>query len=200
LHRRPVVVAFSCGEEDADYMTDNAAVRAFFPPVVALPVPLDRDAFLSSLIGELAGTLQEAVGREEATGLMSAAGRRVGKQINREYKAALAVSELPRARVSEVLMDVSRRIHGDFYIIEEDEEKIVLGNPVYPFSTKIGGRPAMCMMACNALGAIAAENLGYARVVVEKAIAEGAPACRVVVHLRPSPQGGNQAGPEDGTG
>jgi predicted ArsR family transcriptional regulator len=180
-------------------MTNNAAIRALFPPVVALPVPLDRDVFLSSLIVELAVTLQDAVGLEEAKGLISAAGQRVGKQINSEYKAALAVSELPRARVSEVLMDVSRRIHGDFYIIEEDEEKIVLGNPVCPFADELAGRPVMCMMACNVLGAIVAENLGYARVAVEKSIAEGAPECRVVVHLRPPPEGENLVGPEYAT-
>lgn len=178
----------------------NAAARAFFPPVVALPVPLDRDIFLSSLIGELAGTLQDAVGREEATRLITAAGQRVGKQINRKYRCALAVTEIPRARLSEVLMDVSRRIHGDFYIVEEDEEKIVLGNPVCPFGAELAGRSAMCMMSCNVLGAIAAENLGYGRVVVEKAIAEGAPACRVVVRLRPHPEGENRAGPEYATG
>jgi predicted ArsR family transcriptional regulator len=55
------------------------------------------------------------------------------------------------------------------------------------------------MMACNVLGAIVAENLGYARVAVEKSIAEGAPECRVVVHLRPPPEGENLVGPEYAT-
>ncbi len=46
----------------------------------------------------------------------------------------------------------------------------------------------MCMMTSNVFGNIAAENLGYAKVVLEETIAEGAPGCRVVVHLKPTPE------------
>jgi hypothetical protein len=35
-------------------------------------------------------------------------------------------------------------------------------------------------------GSIAAQNLGYARVEIEEAIAQGHPGCRVVVYLRPT--------------
>jgi len=44
-------------------------------------------------------------------------------------------------------------------------------------------RPSMCMMTSNVFGVIAAENLGYARVDLEKTIAQGHGECRVVVHL-----------------
>jgi hypothetical protein len=42
----------------------------------------------------------------------------------------------------------------------------------------------MCMMTSNVFGAITARNLGYAKVELQRTIAEGAPECRVVVHLR----------------
>jgi hypothetical protein len=44
----------------------------------------------------------------------------------------------------------------------------------------------MCMMTSNVFGSIAAENLGYAKVVLEETIALGAPGCRVVVYLKPT--------------
>ena len=81
--------------------------------------------------------------------------------------------------------DLKRRIEGDFYIIEENETRIVLGNRACPFGDKVIGRPSMCMMTSNVFGHIAAENLGYAKVELARTIALGHPECRVIVHLRP---------------
>ncbi len=84
-----------------------------------------------------------------------------------------------------MLVDLKQRIQGDFYIIEEREDRIVLGNRQCPFGGYVEGRPSLCMMTSNVFGRIAAENLGYARVDIEQSIAAGDPLCRVVVYLRP---------------
>jgi predicted ArsR family transcriptional regulator len=159
-------------------------------------IPLERDVFLRTLIRELAGTLQDVVGMEEAAGFISVVGQRVGDQINESYKSALALPELNRGQVAEVLVDLKRRIQGDFYVIEESDEKIVLGNRACPFAEKVVGRPALCMMTSNVFGVIAAENLGYSKVVIEKSIALGDPGCRVVVYLQPTPESGAAKGRE----
>jgi predicted ArsR family transcriptional regulator len=154
--------------------------------IASLPVPLERDVFLRTLIRELSGTLQEVVGLEEASGFVSVVGQRVGEQINAEYKKALNVRGLSRTQVAEVLVDLKRRIRGSFYVIEESDTRIVLGNNDCPFAEKVLGRPAMCMMTSNVFGVIAAQNLGYARVSLEKTIADGDGECRVTVHLEPT--------------
>ena len=41
------------------------------------------------------------------------------------------------------------------------------------------------MMTTSVFGVVAAENLGYARVDIEEAIARGDAGCRVVVNLEP---------------
>lgn len=156
--------------------------------VGALSIPLERDVFLRTLIRELSGTLQDVVGLEEASGFISVVGQKVGDQINHDYKAALQVQGLDRQQVSDVLVDLKRRIKGEFYVIEEDEQKIVLGNRRCPFAEKVEGRPAMCMMTSNVFGVIAAENLGYAKVELQQTIAQGDAGCRVVVHLKPTAQ------------
>ncbi|MCW8195989.1 transcriptional regulator [Proteobacteria bacterium 005FR1] len=154
--------------------------------IPTLEVPLERDLFLRQLIRELSGTLQDVVGLEEASGFVSVVGQRVGEHINDSYRSALQVDSLSREQVSDVLVDLKRRILGDFYIIEEDSEKIVLGNRRCPFEDKVSGRPSMCMMTSNVFGVIAAENLGYSKVALEETIARGDPGCRVVVYLRPT--------------
>jgi len=152
-----------------------------------LDIPLERDVFLRTLIRELTGTLQDVIGLDEASGFISVVGQNMGRQINRDYRAALGVTNLTRRQVTQVLVNLKERIQGDFYVIEEDDEKIVLGNNVCPFAEKVRDRPAMCMMTSNVFGSIVADNLGYAKVELQETIATGAAGCRVVVYLRPTP-------------
>ena len=161
------------------------------PPKVSLSVldlPLERDLFLRMLVRELSGTLQDVVGTHEAAGFVSVVGQRVGDHIDSQYKAALGVSSLSRGQVAEVLVDLKRRIQGDFYVVEETDERIVFGNRACPFGDKVLDRPALCMMTSNVFGSIAAENLGYAKVELQKTIARREGECRVVVYLKPTPQ------------
>ncbi|HEX4278380.1 MAG TPA: methanogen output domain 1-containing protein [Bryobacteraceae bacterium] len=161
-----------------------------------LDVVLDRDLFMRTLIRELSGTLEEVVGLNEAAGYISVVGQNVGDQMNRDYKAAFAVSELSREQVGQVLVDLKRRINGKFYIIEETPEKIVLGNSRCPFGDKVLNRPSMCMMTSNVFGSIAAQNLGYAKVELQETIAQGNPGCRVVVYLNPAGEARSTKGRE----
>ncbi|MHC5727402.1 MAG: methanogen output domain 1-containing protein [Nostoc sp.] len=152
--------------------------------VATLNLSLERDIFLRTLIRELSGSLQDVVGLEEASGFISVVGGTMGRQLNQDYKSALEVSNLSRKQVADVLVDLKRRIQGDFYVIEQNDEKIVLGNRVCPFGDKVLNRPAMCMMTSNVFGTIAANNLGYAKVELQETIAEGASGCRVIVYLK----------------
>lgn len=161
-----------------------------------LPVLLERDVFMRTLLRELSGTLQDVVGLEASAGFISVVGQRMGDQINEQYRAALEMSHLTRDQVVAVLVDLKRRIQGDFYVIEQDDEKVVLGNRACPFADKVYGRPALCMMTSNVFGVIASENLGYAKVSIEQAIARGDDGCRVVVYFKQTPQARAAAGRE----
>lgn len=153
-------------------------------PVRLLDIPLERDVFLRTLIRELAGTLEKVVGLNEAAGFISVVGQTVGDQINQAYCKALGVELLSREQVASVLVDLKRRINGDFFVIEQDDSKIVFGNRRCPFEEKVLDRSSMCMMTSNVFGAIAAQNLGYAKVALEKTIAKHDGGCRVVVYVR----------------
>ncbi len=152
----------------------------------SLPVPLERDVFMRNLIRELSGLLEDIVGLEEAAGFISVVGQHLGTQINNDYRKALKVSKLNRHQIAQVMVDLKQRIKGNFYIIEESETKIILGNRTCPFAGKIKDRPSLCMMTSNIFGVIAAENHGYGKVSLEQTLAEGDPECRVVVYLESS--------------
>jgi predicted ArsR family transcriptional regulator len=158
-----------------------------------LTIGLERDIFLRRLLRELTGILQDVVGLEDASGYISVVGAAMGEQINNDYLKALQLERLSPDQVAQVLVDLKRRIQGDFFLIEADETRIVLGNRACPFGSLVEGRPSLCMMTSNVFGRIAAENLGYARVELQETLAQGHSGCRVVVYLKPGesadPQG-----------
>jgi predicted ArsR family transcriptional regulator len=162
-------------------MTDESMVDK-------LDIPLERDVFLRVLIRELSGILQDIVGYEETAGYISLVGQNIGSWINGAYRQALSTSSLTSEQVADVLVDLKSRIQGDFTVTHQDEGKIVLENRKCPFEDKVYDRPSMCMMTSNVFGVIAAENLGYAKVVLEKTIAQGDDGCKVIVYLRESPE------------
>lgn len=165
-------------------------------PVKKLDMSLDRDIFLRTLIRELSGTLQDLVGIEEASGFISIVGQNMAARIDHDYKTALQVSNLTREQVTQVLPDLKARIQGDFYIIEETDDKIVLGNKTCPFAEEVIGRPSMCMMTSNVFGSITADNLGYAKVELQETIANGDAGCKVVIYLKPTEEAEDAEGRE----
>ncbi|MGR9053042.1 MAG: methanogen output domain 1-containing protein [Gammaproteobacteria bacterium] len=153
------------------------------------PIALNRDNFLRQLLHHLAGSLQDVIGLQEAEGFIALVGQKIGDEINQEYRNALHLDHLNKEQVAQVLVDLKRRIQGDFYIIEETDKKIVFGNRRCPFEDKVLGREALCMMTSNVFGLIAAENLRYARVSIDESIARGDTACKVTVYLDPESSG-----------
>jgi predicted ArsR family transcriptional regulator len=154
--------------------------------VAAADVALDRDVFLRSLLRRLTGTLEDLVGLDETSGFVSVVGDEIGHLIDDEYKRALGTDQLDATQVGAVLVDLKRRIEGDFRVTHQDDERIEFGNRACPFGDQVLGRPSLCMMTSNVFGSITAENLGYARVELLRTIAEGDPGCHVVVHLQPT--------------
>jgi len=146
-------------------------------------VPMDADGLIRQALRDLTGTLEHVIGLKEARGFISIVGARLGDRFNSLYRSALGKERLDREEVAEVLVDLKRRIGGDFYVIEATDEKIVLGNRKCPFGDFVKDRPGLCMMTSNVFGRVTAENLGYAKVRIEQATAEGWPGCRVVVYL-----------------
>jgi len=153
------------------------------PKISELNISLERGIFCRTLIRELAGTLQDIVGLKESEGYISLVGRHMGEWINQSYQEQLNQKRLNKQQVIDVLVDLKARIHGDFRVIEQDKTKVVLRNSRCPFEDQVKNRQCMCMMTSNVFGTITANNLGYAKVVLEETIAQGDTECKVIVHF-----------------
>jgi predicted ArsR family transcriptional regulator len=152
-------------------------------PVPPEPPDHDKDAFLRSVLRELTGVLEKTVGAREAEAYVNYVGLVLGRALNDAYREAYDSQKLDVRQVVATLVDLKARIDGGFSVESMDERRIVLVNHTCPFGDKVIGRPSLCRMTANVFGSITAENLGYARVRIEKAIARGDPGCRVVISL-----------------
>ena len=143
-----------------------------------------REAFLSTLLGSLADSLEDAVGLEDAEAFVTVVGAFIGDEWNAEYLRAFGDQELTLEQICASLIDLKSRIGGEFRIVEIDEDRIVLRNNRCPFGETVQGRRAMCQMTSSVFGRIVADNCGYARVSIPESIAKGDLGCTVVIDLR----------------
>ncbi len=147
-------------------------------------VDLDQAGFFRNVIGALAGTMEEVIGREDASAFVSVVGTRIGDDLSRQYRTALGGTASDLEAVAAVLVDLKTRIGASFEIASLSEDEIVLVNGDCPFAEKVLGRPSLCMMTATVFGRIVSQAKGYARVRVEEAIATGHGGCRVRVALK----------------
>ncbi|MBB6169986.1 putative ArsR family transcriptional regulator [Nocardiopsis mwathae] len=164
--------------------------------VIDAAVPLERDDFMRRLLTELAASLEAVVGLEEASGYIALAGQRMGDALGDLYTRELELDNLDRHQIAEVLVDLYRRIQGDFYIVSQDEDRIVLGNRTCPFGAPVLGNEALCTMTSSVFGNLTARYLGYAKVDLTETIARHHARCMVVIHLNPGPDADRAPGNE----
>lgn len=150
----------------------------------------DRDAFLRELIAELAETLQDVVGVEEAEGFVKIVGLRIGKRINEDYTTA-EDHEWSIQELADVLIDLKAKINGGFSVESIEEDRIILVNDRCPFGKDVLGRPSLCRMTSSVFGQIASSRFEYANVEITEALARGDKRCRVIIGLTPAVAGQN---------
>lgn len=158
------------------------------------PIDIDREGYLGLILKNMSNTLEETVGRSEAHGFINLVGLAVSEEIQDEYLRAAGTKRLDRAGVTAVILDLKRRMGGDFYVLEESDNQIVLGNRRCPFGDLARDCPSLCMMTSHVFGHLVAESQGYGRVTLADTIARGGQGCRIVIDLDPdAPDKGGQS-------
>lgn len=176
----------------------------------SLPAPEEADregsfgkeSFLRALIVEMARAVEAGEGPDATEALVAQVGANIGGRMEEEYRRAHEiVGALRPDQMADLYVRLKAAIDGDFYVIEANDERIVLGNRACPFGDAVKRAPGLCRMTSSVFGGIAARNAGGASVVLAERIAVGDPECRVVVRLA-GPRAGEQglghsyAGPE----
>lgn len=161
-----------------------SATNATSPNIGALDLDFDHHRLFDVLVADMAGLIEATAGVEDACAYVSNIAARLGADLENRYKTALGVQKFDRDQFLAVLIDLNHRAGGAFFVIEEDEDRIVLGNCKCPLGNAVINHPSLCMLTSNIFGMMAANAVGYAAVDLEQAIARGAAECRVVLHLK----------------
>ncbi len=139
---------------------------------------------------QLAEAVERNEGPDAAAAAIAQVGADVGGRMEDEYRRVEGiVGDLDSAQIADLYVRLKAALDGDFYVIEADAERIVLGSRACPFGEVVRRAPGLCRMTSSVFGGIAARNTGGASVVLEERIALGDPECRVVVWLRGARRG-----------
>jgi hypothetical protein len=154
--------------------------------VGTLNVDFGRQSLFDFLLAGMVKVLEDNAGTEDASIFVGGIASQISADLEKKYIDALGVRALSRAQLIAILIDVQNRVSGDFYLVEESEERIVLGNRICPLGTAVRGHPALCMMTSQISGRLTANAHGYAAVDLEQTIARGDLGCRIVIYLKPT--------------
>jgi anti-sigma regulatory factor (Ser/Thr protein kinase)/predicted ArsR family transcriptional regulator len=169
-------------------------VRDVGPVEGALPTPeeatpegaFSREPFLRALVVQLSRAVEEEHGPDAAEHAVTRVGLAVGGRMEEEYRKANGiVGQLTPEQIADLFVKLKAAIEGGFYVIEANEDRVVLGNTRCPFGEVVQRSPSLCRMTSSVFGGIAARNTGGSSVQLEERIAVGDPGCRVTVLLGP---------------
>ena len=142
---------------------------------------LTQDRFLKAMLGAMSSTLQDVVGTEQASGYFASVATVMAEWLNQVYHAQIGMDDFDVEQLARVFVDLQRRIDSGFVVRSIEPDRIVLTNTHCPFGNEILGRSSMCVVTSNIFGRIAAENCGYARVTLQRTLADGQGSCDVVI-------------------
>lgn len=143
-----------------------------------------RESFLRALVVQLAQSVERLAGPEVGEAAVAQVATDVGTQMEAEYRAAEnVVGKMSAEQLTDCFLRLKHAIDGEFFVIEADEKRIVLGNRRCPFGEAVRTSPNLCRMTSGVFGGIAATSHGTASVILEERIAVGDPECRVVIEL-----------------
>jgi anti-sigma regulatory factor (Ser/Thr protein kinase) len=144
-----------------------------------------KESFLRALVVQLAQALEFQHGPDAAEAAVAQVGTDVGGQMEEEYRRAKGVvGRMSPDQMADCYVRLKHAIDGGFFVVEADEDRIVLGNTRCPFGDAVRLAPSLCRMTSSVFGGIAARNNdGPVLVTLEERIAVGDPGCRVIVCL-----------------
>jgi len=139
-------------------------------------------AFFKIIISYLLDHMVEYTSEKETRQFVKAVGLNIANIVSHNTKEKSEKIDLKQ--VAEELVEFKNHIGGAFSIQHVTDTEIRLTNQTCPFQEAVLDRPALCEMTTNVLGKMTSNSTGYARVRLEKAIANGDNQCVVCIRVR----------------
>ena len=106
------------------------------------------------------------------------------------------VGPLDHAKYRDLIIEIKNKIGGGFSPASSEPGVVRVINTRCPFGEAVKHAPELCQMTSSVFGGIAAQNFGYAKVILDKRIAVGDSMCEVCIHTDPDQANQYQGGDE----
>jgi len=150
-----------------------------------VPVELSKEGFLNKLVIQIAANL------DDKKAIKSAASK-VAEHIVQLYREYYGVDKLNLSQVIEAIEDAEYKIGGKAEVIERSDKKLTLKCTKCPFGDNVKLCRHLCYVTSSILGRLISKNLGYAKVNIKQAIAQGSDHCLVDVYLKEGKEEGKE--------
>lgn len=155
------------------------------PEPSPVPAGLTRETFLATTAAFMASEREQERSQEELAAWLGASFAVAGEEAFRERTGT--ERPLSAGESAEAFLELQRAFGADFFVVEQTDTRLVLGNRRCPFGDAVAGSPALCRSTSASMGRLAARAAGEARVTLDERIALGDHQCRLIVDLGPSP-------------
>ncbi|MEN8197012.1 MAG: sigma 54-interacting transcriptional regulator, partial [Pseudomonadota bacterium] len=118
-------------------------------------------------------------------------GLSASRHFEEEYRAHHGITdELNEEQYTDLIIGLKNRIGGNFSMTSSRSGTVRVVNSRCPFGKAVREAPNLCHMTSSVFGGIAARNFGYAKVVLDRRIADGDSKCQVTICLDPRDNAG----------
>ncbi|MCA8882185.1 MAG: methanogen output domain 1-containing protein [Rhodobacteraceae bacterium] len=160
----------------------------------------DRSDFAISLLANLSDMFVAMDSVSATEDAIAYAGRLFARELTERLMEQNGDEPLDHKDLAEAMVEMKRRIGGEFDIVSADPEKIVLRARVCPFGKRVVGRPQLCTMTKQVFAQMAEDHVGHGQVDIPKSIARGDRACEVVINLVPQKRRSGTQQPDEMVG
>ena len=113
-------------------------------------------------------------------------GLSASRHFEEEYRAHHGITdELNEDQYADLIIGLKNRIGGNFSRTSSRSGTVRVVNTRCPFGDAVREAPNLCQMTSSVFGGIAARNFGYAKIVLDRRIADGDSKCQVTICLDP---------------
>lgn len=152
----------------------------------------DRGTFAVGLLANMSDMFVAMESVKATEDAIAYVGRLFGRELSKKLAEQNGDEPLDHNQLAEALVELKRRIGGNFTIESATPERIVLKNTVCPFGDRVIGRPHLCTMTKQVFSQVAEDQGALGAVDIVKAISRGDKMCEVVIHLAEQPAMENQ--------
>lgn len=153
--------------------------------IASKDISVNKETFYLSILTELDSLMEDVIGTEECRGFLGMVADKISVLFQHQYQQAVPDMLMSPLNIAHILVDLKRRIGGEFSIRSVSPVKIVLHNKRCPFGDAVIQRRSLCAMTANVFGKITSDATGYAAIELDKTIANGDGHCNIVIHLKP---------------